>query len=113
MDPETGEVILDEAGHPVMVPHYTAAEAEPLLGCKPHITRDKVRGGEWAGRLQPPRDSVYLSMRHIGINIGKMQADGSAPPGLPDPGDWPENPRLGVRGVVVAGEGDEAQEDAR
>jgi len=77
VDPETGQIILDGAGEPVLVAHYLAVEAAPILGVRPNYLRAKVRSGEWEGRIQPSasgnRDVVYMTHRHIAAAIIKMQ----------------------------------------
>lgn len=69
VDPATGRLLLDALGLPALVAHYTAREASRFMGVKPDTIRDKVRTGEFYGRLYGERAVVYLTPEHIALNI--------------------------------------------
>lgn len=108
VDPETGRLLVDEHGHPVKVPHFTAVEAAPYLGVKPHRVREAVRSGEWPGRLTGAREVVMMTHRHIAEVIVMLSSNTGLTRKFDFEGD---GTRYGVRGLVLPPDGNGDDEE--
>lgn len=96
IDPDTGELLADENGQPVLILYRTAEEVAPLLGESPATVRKRCRAGEYECRTVGPRGTIYMSPRHVAAAIDAQQHRRR--------GEWDEawdadNP--GIRGLVV------------